>query len=69
MDLCELMPKFYGLTRRVLVRINELDRQKKGINCMDKLYGWTRVNKCLDCMDSPVSLLMEGINWIDIKII
>ena len=45
MYLCELVPRLYGLYRQVLVRMNELDRQKNRIDCVDKLYGWTRVNE------------------------
>ena len=33
------------------MKINELDQQKNGIDCMDELYGLTRVNEWIDCMD------------------
>ena len=67
MDLCEWVPRLYGLSQLVLVRMNELYWHQRHIDCMYKLYGWNRVNECLDCMDSPDGFLWEWMNRIEIE--
>ena len=57
MYLCGLVPILYGISLRFLVVINESDRQKNGIDCMDELFGCTCVNECLYCMESPGGFL------------
>ena len=67
MYLCGLVPILYGISLRFLVVINESDRQKNGIDCMDELFGCTCVNECLYCMESPGGFLWKLMNWIDRK--